>query len=49
MDRFEYIEARLFEGENYIKRDKNVKIYDGEDKVKLSCFCVYIIMYAILN
>lgn len=34
MDRFEYIEARLFEGENYIKRDKNVKIYDGEDKTQ---------------
>ena len=33
MDRFEYIEARLFEGENYLKRDKNVKIYDGDDKV----------------
>lgn len=32
MDRFEYIEARLFEGESYIKRDKNVKIYDGDDK-----------------
>uniref|UniRef100_A0A2H1VZU7 Vacuolar protein-sorting-associated protein 36 n=1 Tax=Spodoptera frugiperda TaxID=7108 RepID=A0A2H1VZU7_SPOFR len=32
MDRFEYIEARLFEGENYLKRDKNVKIYDGDDK-----------------
>lgn len=41
MDRFEYIEARLFEGENYIKRDKNVKIYDGEDKVKLSYVFVY--------
>ncbi|CAH2092136.1 unnamed protein product [Euphydryas editha] len=34
MDRFEYIEARLFEGENYIKRDKNVKIYDGDDKTQ---------------
>lgn len=33
MDRFEYIEARLFEGENYIKREKSVKIYDGDDKV----------------
>lgn len=33
MDRFEYIEARLFDGENYLKRDKNVKIYDGDDKV----------------
>ncbi|CAH1635279.1 unnamed protein product [Spodoptera littoralis] len=32
MDRFEYIEARLFDGENYLKRDKNVKIYDGDDK-----------------
>lgn len=39
MDRFEYIEARLFEGENYLKRDKNVKIYDGDDKVnKISLF-----------
>lgn len=35
MDRFEYMEARLFDGENYIKRDRNVKIYDGEDKVRL--------------
>lgn len=34
MDRFEYIDARLFEGENYLKRDKNVKIYDGDDKVR---------------
>lgn len=34
MDRFEYIEARLFEGENYLKRDKNVKIYDGDDKTQ---------------
>lgn len=33
MDRFEYMEARLFEGETYLKRDKNVKIYDGDDKV----------------
>ncbi|VVC91642.1 vacuolar protein-sorting-associated protein 36 [Leptidea sinapis] len=32
MDRFEYMEARLFEGETYVKRDKNVKLYDGEDK-----------------
>ncbi|RVE52529.1 hypothetical protein evm_002923 [Chilo suppressalis] len=36
MDRFEYIEARLFEGENYIKRDKNVKIYDGDDKTQFT-------------
>ncbi|KAI8440367.1 hypothetical protein MSG28_001699 [Choristoneura fumiferana] len=34
MDRFEYMEARLFDGENYIKRDRNVKIYDGEDKTQ---------------
>lgn len=33
MDRFEYIEARLFEGESYLKRDRSVKIYDGDDKV----------------
>lgn len=33
MDRFEYIDARLFDGEEYLKRDKNVKIYDGDDKV----------------
>ncbi|KAG6448716.1 hypothetical protein O3G_MSEX005683 [Manduca sexta] len=36
MDRFEYIDARLFEGENYLKRDKNVKIYDGEDKTQFT-------------
>ncbi|XP_022116027.2 vacuolar protein-sorting-associated protein 36 [Pieris rapae] len=34
MDRFEYMEARLCEGENYIKRDKNVKLYDGDDKTQ---------------
>ncbi|XP_052737864.1 vacuolar protein-sorting-associated protein 36 [Bicyclus anynana] len=34
MDRFEYIDARLFDGENYVKRDKNVKIYDGDDKTQ---------------
>ncbi|XP_013135211.1 PREDICTED: vacuolar protein-sorting-associated protein 36 [Papilio polytes] len=34
MDRLEYIEARLFEGENYLKREKNVKIYDGDDKTQ---------------
>ncbi|CAH2234175.1 vacuolar protein-sorting-associated protein 36 [Pararge aegeria] len=34
MDRFEYIDARLFDGENYLKRDKNVKIYDGDDKTQ---------------
>ncbi|CAG9091152.1 hypothetical protein JYU34_009598 [Plutella xylostella] len=34
MDRFEYIEARLFDGENYLKRDKNVKIYNGDDKTR---------------
>ncbi|XP_059061892.1 vacuolar protein-sorting-associated protein 36 [Achroia grisella] len=36
MDRFEYIDARLFEGESYIKRDKNVKIYDGDDKTQFT-------------
>ncbi|XP_047023158.1 vacuolar protein-sorting-associated protein 36 [Helicoverpa zea] len=36
MDRFEYIEARLFDGENYLKRDKNVKIYDGDDKTQFT-------------
>ncbi|CAH0759306.1 unnamed protein product [Diatraea saccharalis] len=36
MDRFEYIEARLFDGENYVKRDKNVKIYDGDDKTQFT-------------
>lgn len=38
MDRFEYMEARLCEGENYIKRDKNVKLYDGDDKVGMFLF-----------
>ncbi|GBP75862.1 Vacuolar protein-sorting-associated protein 36 [Eumeta japonica] len=36
MDRFEYVEARLFEGESYLKRDKNVKIYDGDDKTQFT-------------
>lgn len=39
MDRFEYIDARLFDGEEYLKRDKNVKIYDGDDKVFCSWNC----------
>lgn len=41
MDRLEYIEARLFEGENYLKREKNVKIYDGDDKVSLDLYKCY--------
>lgn len=47
MDRFEYIDARLFEGERYLKRDKNVKIYDGEDKVirKSKIFILAIKLY----
>lgn len=44
MDRFEYIDARLFDGENYLKRDKNVKIYDGDDKVKFH-FLWYLFLF----
>lgn len=47
MDRFEYIEARLFDGESYLKRDKNVKIYDGDDKVWIFEYFILSILFAI--
>lgn len=47
MDRFEYIEARLFEGENYLKRDKNVKIYDGDDKVRKTTWITFVVAFSI--
>jgi hypothetical protein len=33
MDRFEHAEPRLTSGENFIIREKGVKLYDGDDKV----------------
>jgi hypothetical protein len=33
MDRFEHAEPRLASGENFIIREKGVKLYDGDDKV----------------
>lgn len=33
MDRFEYVPAQLFDGESYVKKESNVKIYEGENKV----------------
>lgn len=33
MDRFEHAEPRLTSGENFIIREKGVKLYDGNDKV----------------
>lgn len=48
MDRFEHAEPRLTSGENFIIREKGVKLYDGDDKVSfrtsdivesIVCFC----------
>lgn len=33
MNRFAYEEARLSESEAFVSRDRNVKIYDGDQKV----------------
>lgn len=33
MNRFAYEEARLVETESFVSRDRNVKIYDGDQKV----------------
>jgi hypothetical protein len=33
MDRFEHAEPRLTSGENFIIREKGVRLYDGDDKV----------------
>lgn len=33
MDRFEHAKPRLTSGENFIIREKGVKLYDGDDKV----------------
>lgn len=33
MNRFAYEEARLTESESFVSRDRNVKIYDGDQKV----------------
>lgn len=33
MNRFEYIPAKLHENESFVSKDKNVKLYDGDDKV----------------
>ncbi|XP_037939014.1 vacuolar protein-sorting-associated protein 36 [Teleopsis dalmanni] len=34
MNRFEYIEARLHEGETFVSRDHNIKLYDGDQKTR---------------
>jgi len=34
MNRFEYIEARLKENESFVSTDRNVKIYDGDQKTQ---------------
>lgn len=34
MNRFEYGAARLFEGESLVSQDRNVKLYDGDDKTQ---------------
>lgn len=36
MNRFAYEEARLAENEAFVSRDRNVKIYDGDQKVTIS-------------
>ena len=33
MNRFEYIPARLIENESFVAKDKNIKLYDGDEKV----------------
>ena len=33
MDRFEHADARLTSGENFVTREKCVKLYDGDEKV----------------
>jgi hypothetical protein len=33
MDRFEHADARLTSGENFVTREKGVKLYDGDEKV----------------
>lgn len=35
MNRFEYVEARLHDDETFVSRDRNVKIYDGDQKVSI--------------
>lgn len=35
MNRFEYIPAKLFEDESYVSKEKNVKLYDGDEKVSI--------------
>ncbi|XP_030372756.1 vacuolar protein-sorting-associated protein 36 [Scaptodrosophila lebanonensis] len=34
MNRFAYVEARLHENETFVSRDRNVKIYDGDQKTE---------------
>ncbi|XP_017467783.1 PREDICTED: vacuolar protein-sorting-associated protein 36 [Rhagoletis zephyria] len=34
MNRFEYLEARLHDDETFVSRDRNVKIYDGDQKTE---------------
>uniref|UniRef100_A0A1A9WRN8 Vacuolar protein-sorting-associated protein 36 n=1 Tax=Glossina brevipalpis TaxID=37001 RepID=A0A1A9WRN8_9MUSC len=34
MNRFEYIEARLQDGETFVSRESNIKLYDGEQKTQ---------------
>lgn len=38
MDRFEYVESRLQNNEELICRERNVKIYDGDEKVSFAVF-----------
>ncbi|XP_040169256.1 vacuolar protein-sorting-associated protein 36 [Anopheles arabiensis] len=32
MNRFEYCQARLFENESFVAKDRNIKLYDGDEK-----------------
>lgn len=36
MNRFEYCQARLFENESFVAKDRNIKLYDGDEKVAIS-------------
>lgn len=35
MNRFEYIEARLQENEAFVSKESQIKLYDGDQKVRI--------------
>lgn len=44
MDRFEYREARLVDSESYLKREKGVRLYDGDDKVNNTFYLITLLL-----